>query len=253
MSKKKFLQDDEIANELQAFQSSEDEENENFSFNETNLDLDIDSALDRIQGITYEELLETLESSVEEQSHVEEFSCGSQIAASHHTNGLPMIEPSSSLENLSNLDTIEPQIDQSPMPGENTENDQEYYKELLRIYNELQNKQHQWSTNISNFIEHSFEKDLKCLITVSRGIPIHYFSKLFPDELIEILVVNTNKYAVHKKSKFWKNTNKEELSAFLGIFILMGLNPLTDFDLYWSSERFYNNQEISSIIPLKRF
>lgn len=55
-----------------------------------------------------------------------------------HTNDLP----SSSLENKSNLDTIEHQIDR-PTPGKNTLNDQEYNKELLRINIELQNKPHQ--------------------------------------------------------------------------------------------------------------
>lgn len=133
------------------------------------------------------------------------------------------------MDSISNLDTIKPPIDRSPMPSENIEYGQEYYTDLLRVYNELQNKQRQWSTNVPNFIEHTFQKDLKCLITFSQAMPIHYFSKLFPDDLKEILVNNTNKYAVLKKSKFWKNTNKEELFAFLGIFILMGLNPFLIF------------------------
>jgi hypothetical protein len=33
----------------------------------------------------------------------------------------------------------------------------------------------------------------------------------------------------------------------------MGLNPLPDMELYWSSDAFYNNPEISRVFPLTRF
>lgn len=33
----------------------------------------------------------------------------------------------------------------------------------------------------------------------------------------------------------------------------MGLNPLPDMELYWSNDTFYNNPEISQIMPVKRF
>ncbi|CAH2084398.1 unnamed protein product [Euphydryas editha] len=34
---------------------------------------------------------------------------------------------------------------------------------------------------------------------------------------------------------------------------MMGLNPLPDMELYWSSDRFYNNPEISDVFPITRF
>lgn len=40
---------------------------------------------------------------------------------------------------------------------------------------------------------------------------------------------------------------------FLAVIILMGLNPLPDIELYWSSDPFYNNGEISSTMTCKRF
>lgn len=43
------------------------------------------------------------------------------------------------------------------------------------------------------------------------------------------------------------------MRAYLGILIMMGLNPLPDMDLYWSNDPFYNNAEISKIMPIKRF
>lgn len=34
---------------------------------------------------------------------------------------------------------------------------------------------------------------------------------------------------------------------------MMGLHPLPDFELYWSTHRFYNNPDISSTFTLNRF
>ncbi|XP_026322190.1 piggyBac transposable element-derived protein 3-like [Hyposmocoma kahamanoa] len=48
-------------------------------------------------------------------------------------------------------------------------------------------------------------------------------------------------------------TTPTEIKAFLGVMIMMGLHPLPDFELYWSSDRFYNNPDISSTFSLNRF
>lgn len=56
-----------------------------------------------------------------------------------------------------------------------------------------------------------------------------------------------------KRSKFWKDTNVPEVKAFLTIVMLMGLNILGDIELYWSSDPFYNNIEISNTMSCKRF
>lgn len=42
------------------------------------------------------------------------------------------------------------------------------------------------------------------------------------------------------------------MKAYLGILIMMGLNPLPDMELYWSNDPFNNNAEISKIMPIKR-
>lgn len=43
------------------------------------------------------------------------------------------------------------------------------------------------------------------------------------------------------------------MKAYLGVLILIGLNPLPDMELYSSSDTFYNNPEISRVFPLTRF
>ncbi|XP_022834925.1 piggyBac transposable element-derived protein 4-like [Spodoptera litura] len=86
-----------------------------------------------------------------------------------------------------------------------------------------------------------------------KNQPIDFFSNLFPDDLINIIVTETNRYAIQENSKNYMPTTQREIKAFLGVIIMMGLHPLPDFELYWSTDRFYNNPDISSTFSLTRF
>lgn len=83
--------------------------------------------------------------------------------------------------------------------------------------------------------------------------PMDVFEKFFPDSVVEIIVAQTNRYALQKNCHSWSDTSTEEIKAYLGVLIMMGLNPLPDMELYWSSDPFYNNAEISRVFPLTRF
>jgi hypothetical protein len=73
-----------------------------------------------------------------------------------------------------------------------------------------------------------------------------YFSLFFNDELLNSIVVETNRYARHKISERqlslrsiwsrWSDVSIPEMKAFLGLIINMGLMPLLDIKDYWSSE-----------------
>ena len=45
----------------------------------------------------------------------------------------------------------------------------------------------------------------------------------------------------------------QELRAYFGIMIVMGINNLPELDLYWSSDPFYGNQEIKEVFTRGRF
>ena len=49
------------------------------------------------------------------------------------------------------------------------------------------------------------------------------------------------------------NLSVEELQAFFGILIIMGMNPLPSMRLYWSVDKKFHNDRVASIMPLKRF
>lgn len=87
------------------------------------------------------------------------------------------------------------------------------------------------------------------------------FLELFPDQLIDIIVTETNRYAEEcllashdgdGPPPTWE-INTEEIKAFLGFSILMGVNVLPDIYDYWSLQETFHYIPIASRISRKRF
>ncbi|CAH2088567.1 unnamed protein product [Euphydryas editha] len=86
-----------------------------------------------------------------------------------------------------------------------------------------------------------------------RSSPIIYFKLFFSDEVLTHIVEQTNLYALQNKQKNWENTFVTEIRAFLGMLVLMGVHPLPNIDLYWSSDPFFCVSEIADVMTSKRF
>uniref|UniRef100_A0A2H1W609 SFRICE_037012 n=1 Tax=Spodoptera frugiperda TaxID=7108 RepID=A0A2H1W609_SPOFR len=111
-----------------------------------------------------------------------------------------------------------------------------------------------WETKSETHDIPVFEKGFKPKANdTHKTSPLSIFERLFPDELIVIIVEQTNRYAHQKNSKNWKPVTQQDIKAYLGVLILMGLNPLPDMELYWSSDPFYYNKEIAQVFPIVRF
>ena len=67
-----------------------------------------------------------------------------------------------------------------------------------------------------------------------------FFNLLFTDDMLENIVVQTNLYARQsiavKPDPAWEDTSREEMRAFLGMNILMGIVVLPGQHMYWSSD-----------------
>ena len=63
--------------------------------------------------------------------------------------------------------------------------------------------------------------------------PLDYFSKFFPDSLLETVVDQTNLYSVQKSLKS-VDTNVDEMKTLIGMVILMGIIKLPSHHNYWS-------------------
>ena len=54
------------------------------------------------------------------------------------------------------------------------------------------------------------------------------------NELLEIIVTKTNRYATQKGRSF--ETTEDEMKAFLGINFIMGINKLPSLGDYWPAK-----------------
>ena len=84
------------------------------------------------------------------------------------------------------------------------------------------------------------------------------FCHFFTDEVWSLIVSETNRYAsATRKStpcaRAWYDTTFEELKAFVGILILMGIQRLPRLEMYWSNKYpLISTPNISSIMPRVR-
>lgn len=68
--------------------------------------------------------------------------------------------------------------------------------------------------------------------------PLQFFMVIFTLALVQIIVDNTNFYAAQSVDQGWVDTTIDEMKAFLGLQILMGIIQLPRYTMYWSSNKF---------------
>ena len=92
------------------------------------------------------------------------------------------------------------------------------------------------------------------LIPVSRD-PLEVFSWFFTDDLLSLIVRETNRYAAQclaNTQTTWE-TDVEEIRAYLGFMVVMGIDRLPEIRDYWSADPKMNNSFISFRITRTRF
>lgn len=119
---------------------------------------------------------------------------------------------------------------------------------------DVQHTEKYWGRPVGTIAENKFDNGLQPLkVQTNKNRPLEFFQNLFPLELQERIVINTNLYAKQQNSKNYKDITSKELCAFLGMTIMMGLCPLSNIELYWSTDDFYKHKEISQIMTCKRY
>ena len=93
--------------------------------------------------------------------------------------------------------------------------------------------------------------------------PLDYFRLYFTDELIDLLVSETNRYAdqymdrnnvpPHSPVHMWTPTDRNEMCAFLGLSILMGIVYKPRLSMYWSSDLVYKTGIFGDIMARDRY
>ena len=81
------------------------------------------------------------------------------------------------------------------------------------------------------------------------------FRLFFDDNVIEILLDETNWCHTQDTNDdpTWTNVQKEEMMAFLGLVLAIGLVNLPELSDYWSTESIMHFQWFSAVMPRARF
>lgn len=109
-----------------------------------------------------------------------------------------------------------------------------------------------WSNDTSWFekLNLSFDEEP---VTDHTEDEFNSFNKFFDDRMFNHIVQQTNLYAVQKDSKNWSPTSVDEIKAFFGMIIMMGIHVLPSIDHYWSSDPVLRVDFIANVMPVKRF
>ena len=87
--------------------------------------------------------------------------------------------------------------------------------------------------------------------------PLEMFSYFFDEEVLSLIVRETNLFAAQclaaaNRTTTWE-TDLEEIKAYLGFMIIMGINKLPEIRDYWALDDKLRNPFIASRITRKRF
>lgn len=90
-----------------------------------------------------------------------------------------------------------------------------------------------------------------------EGTAIDFFYLMFPEELIEQIVLEMNRYAreciAMKPDPEWFDTTLTEVKAFLGLHLLFGIKQLPATRLYWSSDPLIGVTAVQKVMSRNRF
>ena len=111
-----------------------------------------------------------------------------------------------------------------------------------------------WSTNASPVHVTPFNEQAGPKVPLPSD-PLGLFSLFFDNDLISLIVKETNRYAeqaLQGKNEVW-STDTAEIRAYLGFTILMGINQLPEIRDYWSSNEYLRYAPIADKISRNRF
>ena len=116
-----------------------------------------------------------------------------------------------------------------------------------------------WSNVLSNFVINQFNGQPGIKVEVpEEATSDFFFNLIFGYEMVDLIVRETNRYTRQKlannaRLEKWKDTTREEVKAYLGICLVMGINNLPRLAMYWSSDPFIGNTGIQNVMTKNRF
>jgi hypothetical protein len=114
----------------------------------------------------------------------------------------------------------------------------------------------QWTDIGSNIIINPFSKYICPNILISS--PLQLFMEFCTDGILEVIVNETNRYAgeclnLDGASDMKWDTCAEEIIAFIGFTLLIGINKLPHLYDYWSTSQCFHYYPVASRTAQHRF
>ncbi|XP_064109615.1 piggyBac transposable element-derived protein 4-like [Macrobrachium nipponense] len=150
---------------------------------------------------------------------------------------------------------------------EEQENEEENEEEILNEDTSPPNAE--WTKVTKKARQHGFTGKEELCVTVHPSStdnqiwPIDVYKQIITDDIINLIVQETNRYAEQKissvtvtrrsKLRQWVPTNNEEIEKFIGLIIYMGLVPFPEIQLYWSKSILYKNEIVPKTMSRDRF
>eukprot|EP00062_Callorhinchus_milii_P007407 gi/632948985/ref/XP_007889898.1/ PREDICTED: piggyBac transposable element-derived protein 4-like isoform X2 [Callorhinchus milii] len=94
---------------------------------------------------------------------------------------------------------------------------------------------------------------------ISEATPLDYFSLFLHSNLFSDFVEHTNSYARWKMGHEgaadarWVDVSEVEMRCYIGLNVLMGINQLPNYKLYWSRDNLFGNDGVKSIMTCNRY
>lgn len=82
---------------------------------------------------------------------------------------------------------------------------------------------------------------------------VDFFGKLLDESITQRIVDETNIYSAQNQSKNWTTLSCQELRAFIGMLIMMGIHQLPTLKCYWSSDPLLRVNAVADVMPASRF
>jgi len=92
---------------------------------------------------------------------------------------------------------------------------------------------------------------------------LDYFRLYVTDDILDLIVRQTNTYAdqyiagndlkPHSPAQNWVRTDRDEILAFIGLSILMGVVYKPRIHMYWSTDAIYQTDIFSNVMSRDRY
>ncbi|CAH1997339.1 unnamed protein product [Acanthoscelides obtectus] len=154
----------------------------------------------------------------------------------------------SSEDSESDLDELEPENEQENQQEEvgNVEDNITHptVLEIIWTKNEFLPKIHEFDTTNSGVKDQNLDENSK---------EVDYFLSLFTENIVDVILDETNNYARQQNAKNWKHLERSEFYVFLALTLLMPRNKKVNLKEYWSQNHLLLSPAFSKHMSRDRY